>query len=508
MYVGTQYWLEALRQSRRYNCTANPVDDCVRSWGYGLAHPLRTEDIAGPDVSWLLAVAASALTLLAFFLHIIRAEFLTDRAMGGVTPSEVQGEDPLDEVLKPFLSVVDRMVDLGWLLLLWFLPAGVVFEGMIQHGYRDAAAFSLALAAIYVAAEHYSSLEQQRKLMHHQKVAIEGINRSTRKNLEQQQAAYEEQAIIAQRQGEFLEKLNSSLAEKVGSIENALGTQYGTQKIYDAYARKPATAIQQPDKSTSPESRDIHAIYRFFSIDPEWWESADTDSYVAITEGTLYQSLLAGQRRNVTIVASLEWPRQSTQGTQEQAEDFERFIGLVWHWTVLCRVQRIFGRNSQDAVDISVRVARTEQWLHVVGNDVYQILGRKADSLRVRNLTFDRKESGAALAEWARKEIIGVATRGLSATDYICSRLLAAAPTLTNDRNQEIDFYVTMRLLDSLGMKQWAEAAHRGAQGAHHARRRCANLVLEFLQLAFRSPDLRPGETFVARLDALAREVQ
>ena len=60
-----------------------------------------------------------------------------------------------------------------------------------------------------------------------------------------------------------------------------MGTQYGTQKIYEAYALKPESSKDQCDSRGDNENRDIHAIYKFFSIDSEWWDTRTWDDYRA-----------------------------------------------------------------------------------------------------------------------------------------------------------------------------------------------------------------------------------
>jgi hypothetical protein len=154
----------------------------------------------------------------------------------------------------------------------------------------------------------------------------------------------------------------------------------------------------------------------------------------------------------VLFVASLDWPRYGVVCDEDRSVWFGQFIGLVWHWSALWYVrQELFERNPERATSLSIRVAHTQQWIHVVANRVCQMFGKKADSLKVRNLTFDLKESDGSLAEWACKEVHAVAIRGPTTKEYICARLFVADETLTLARNYKVDEHEAMRLLDNLG---------------------------------------------------------
>ncbi|MGF6533271.1 hypothetical protein P3T20_004071 [Paraburkholderia sp. GAS206C] len=510
MVIGSRYWRAALMESMHGPCVANPKQICFYSSWYGLAHPLNGDGAVGPDVSWQLAALAVMLTFLAFSLHIVRAQFEEARAetqrAGAVEQDDLEEDAIYDHDRRTWR---DRARNWFWLFVGWFLPAGVLFGAMIQHGYKDAAAFSIALAAIYVAAEHYSSLERQRQLVNEQERALRRIKRGTGANLDAQQRASRRLRRVAAVQRGRLAKLNKALAEKVGGIENALGTQYGTQKIYEAYARKPPIGPEQPAAGGAPENRDIHAVYRFFTIDSEWWTARSWDAYRDLTQGTLHDALVKGERRNVLIVASLKWPSQTAFDDQTRGRQFGQLLGLMWHWTVLWYVQqKLQAANTKDLVNYSIRVARTQQWLHVVGNSVYQILGAQAEHLRVRNLTFDLKDSGAALAEWARKDIKDVAMRGPTAKEYICARLLEADKTLTVDGNRQVDGPTTTGLLDSLGIEQWLDTTPPPGVDETRARQRCSLLLRHFLAIASTGHAPSSDGNYAGTINSLAKEVE
>lgn len=524
---GALYWRDALNRSILKTCPElTPASTrCDTVW-YGLSNPLSADLHVGPGESWELAGLAIALTFLAFFLHKVRADRMQLKAIArrrntdpvatpqtagslpGVptipgdrphpaTEQQPPAPPPEGEIHPPGATRDDehglrptfreRVRDVLGLTAVWFMPAALFFGGLIQHGYHDAAAFSIALAAIYVSAEHYSSLEQQRKLVHEQERDLGKIK------------------VDTERQVLRLGDLNNLLAEKVGSIENALGTQHGTDTIYEAYSRRPAAAGGE-GVAASSENRDIHAIYRYFTIDRDWWEVSGWDAYRDRAQGTLYSAMLNGERRKVVIVASLKWP-------QATGMDFGQLMGLIWHWTVLWYVRaKLLEMDATLPVEYSIRVARTEQWLHVVGDSVFQIFGKSPEEVKVRSLTFDLKESGSALADWARKELNEVAMRGATAPEFIFARLLAADSELTCDANQRLSPNMTDGLLSALGIDEWlvtrAPDRYKDAGAHSRCRARCGELVRHFVQLATdQAPEAR-GEEFLVPLHLLASEVE
>ncbi|MGF6483961.1 hypothetical protein [Paraburkholderia sp. JPY419] len=437
--------------------------------------------------SWLLALLVTAFTFLVFYVHICRGE--EERARTIAEREFEQRKRIAEEAGEPAPASISRskggigklrkwFVSRWWIPVFCYFPAVLLFGGEIWEGYTDAVVLALALAAIYVAAEHYSALEQQRKLVDEQEAVLETIRKE--------------------------------LSDKVASIDNAMGTRYGLRVIYDAYrdpnrdqSRADERKRLQPGSAHPPQGgaanvheseKGIFSIYRFFDIDKQWWTRETWDEYRNSSAATLYRTLKEGARTKMTLVTPLEYPEFDGESMQDKALFFGKFIGLVWHYVVLWHVRRALEGDSKELVcEHKIRIAQTSLWLHVVDRTVYQILGDdRGKDVKVRNLTHDMDEISVSLARWAKREIQTLAARGPTAEEYICTCLTDAHQAIPADgaatfgQNED-------HILERLGFKEWANEgdAPSGIRKRVLAAR-CKGLIRDAVAIIAAS---KPGQT-------------
>jgi hypothetical protein len=429
--------------------------------------------------SWILAVLVVLLTWLAFLVHIIRGHLEIERLAKqreDIARAEAAGmendvgtndgenndrarvsADPPAGYWPWFLQKTHILAELYetkkglWLFCL--LPFGAFFAAMIQHGQRDAAVFALAIAAIYVAAEHYSALEQHKELVTDQH--------------------------------KVLTTIRSELSTKVADIANALGEQNGHRKINVAYIG----ALSEKSGCLPPEQmkgRDIFSIYRFFDIDREWWQSsaASTWEFYWKSPGTLYESLRIGQRAQILLVAPVKFSL-GVHSAEDKAAQFHNIIGLMWSCIVFwkLKIDLITKGHKADSISHVIKIADTSLWIHVVDSDVFQILGDTRDDLRVRKLTLDMPRLAGPLAQWAKREIaLSIAPRGPTAEEYVCSCLANTREQLAVEGTQKINPDHNDSLLKNLGLDAWIEQKMCPAGiGEQLLREKCVALVNDFL---------------------------
>jgi hypothetical protein len=330
----------------------------------------------------------------------------------------------------------------SWIPIIWFfvLPAFVYFGATVQHHTHDAAVFVMAIAAIYVAGEHFTSLGEQMERLQtvrmEQDAQVRGLNTSLQQQMLQ------------------LQTVRTELGTQVKSIENALGTFEGQKELYKQYAT-PLAAESKTDRS-------VYAIYRHFDIDKAWWDARTWNDFIGYEFDnipTLVGAIRKGRRDVVRIVAPLEYPLHdnATVSSVDAANRFHNFMGLIWHWLALYKLKH----GSKDSVakhmphlDYAIVITEVSHWVHVVNGNVYQIIGDYPDHLKVRNLTLELTEMSRRLEKWEREEILKLAERGQDAADFICSALTAAILS-----QRSITYPNFNLILDSLGCRHWMNRA-------------------------------------------------
>ncbi|MGF6770510.1 hypothetical protein P3T18_002989 [Paraburkholderia sp. GAS199] len=407
---------------------------------------------------------------------------------------------------------------------LCLLPWIIFFGAMIQHGQKDAAIFAMALAAIYVAAEHWSSLHEQKKLIGDERRELLQVRDDLQVKSDKLTRSLHNQSIVGLKQENVLSTIQTELAQKVGSIQNALGTAVGIRTIYNTFK----------DLTGGSGERGIYAIYRIFDIDERWWKSPSWKVYCGhkdvagaipvrpdpngIEVNTLYSALKDGLRRDIVIVAAMTFRDPTTLGSQQEtSRQFGALIGIIWHYLVLWHVRQRL-RDSELPCDHQMLVIDdtiTPIWFHVIGHKVFQILGEPGDELRVRDMTFDLESMAAPLVSWAKTEILALASRGSSAEEFICSQLSNAMPSLPSELFLNLEAEVFFK---NLGGDAWLNEQKDKLPGGltrDMARERCCKLIRDFLQVisayqgdAFTPVNLDSESGFVVNLRHIATELE
>ncbi|MFM0336871.1 hypothetical protein [Paraburkholderia fungorum] len=393
---------------------------------------------------------------------------------------------------------------------LGFLPALLFFVAMILDGEHDAAVFAMALAAIYVAAEHYTSLEEQKENLRDQVGVMEDLSHQLDSNVK---------SIVS-----ALGKSNA-----VVEMYREYGTTARERTENDARARSSKQPSLPAQMELTDDDRHIRAIFRECAIDRDWWDQ-DWATYcspaneVANEPRTFFNALVKGNRTDVTIVVPY-----SFRGRPGAYSPFSNLIGLIWHCVVLAKaaehftgkqaspenpdmvatdrtsavptdVQLSLHKNGQDASltgqraaghasgvagpelpRLRLMMAETSLWVHVVDRYVHQIVDQPNDELLVRNLSLNVGQRLKPLARWAIGEIDQIAVHGPTAEEYICSRLCAAQPNLFQPNDVDKAFFESVLKSDDLHFNDWLDLWEAGERQVRTDK--CAELLFDFAKL-------------------------
>ncbi|WP_028218647.1 hypothetical protein [Paraburkholderia oxyphila] len=493
----------------------------------------------------LLAIAVTVLTGIEFLIFRVRgdARHRSEQAadaghdekpeQGETQEQDEQGEAKRESKIAGFFHWLGKCFEAKgglFLFCLSFLPAALFFAAMILDGEQDAAVFAMALAAIFVAAEHYSSLERQK-----------GIASEQRKDLRSQLT--------------YLNDLNAQLRTNVRSIVSALGKSPAQEEMYRLYSllpeekkkddgkRKPpeepaaepdgaeegtpagAPAAAVPDQTGTSQNRQakeeeepeltqsdrrIYAIFRECFVDPVWWnegrDKRQWDTFLEITPAsghmTLAHALMKGNRRRVTIVVPYGFRRKSGDDIS-----FQNFIGLMWHCVLFEKTaERMIAKDAlnkatsshigapnpsaggaqqddaNDAIELRISMADTALWLHVVDRDVHQIVDQPDEEIMVRNLSLNINERAMPLAQWAKREIEQLASYGPGAEEFLCVALCNAFPDLFNDNRLDEGMAGAILRSSSLKMESWLSQEPNGRESRE---RGCVRLLMDFAEMLY-----------------------
>ncbi|WP_354678625.1 hypothetical protein [Cupriavidus plantarum] len=345
---------------------------------------------------WFHAVVVIVLTLLAFFCSHLHHHVVHERERRAHAKDGDEREQK-DERETRGEGIVFKVFGSWWgIAIVFVIPTAAYFGAHTLHSpLPEPAIFVMAVVAIYVAAEHYASLDKQR---------------------------------------EDLRWVTDELGKQVTSMQNALGARDGRTRIYAAYCQPPATG---------GHGGPIHAIYRSFDIDSEWLASGDWAAYMASPQTTsLVGALRSGDRRAVRIVTP---PIASAvRDAVEAADRFHNFIGLLWHWLALHRFQVERAAAPEGGTfDFRAAIADTPHWVHAVDGKVLQIAGEYPHELRVKDMTFDMGDMAPRFAAWVREEIDTLCARGQDARAYLGTMLDGGATDAD-------------AIMERLGWPQWA----------------------------------------------------
>ena len=349
----------------------------------------------------------------------------------------------------------------NWPVWLSLLPA-ISFVVAMYQAYQPAV-FVMALVAIYVAAEHFGSLEAQKNILGEQ----QGNLAAQEEILEKQQEILKEQQQSLKTQQQDLNaavKNIEKVAVDIGMIVRNMGLETFINLVYETYAK----------------ARTISAVVRFHDIDRTWWEfGKDGDpwkKYIATMDQypspvTLINAL--GSKRadggknleRAQFIADLPLPHSAEWKSRFNSDKhwlFQDIIGLAWQLEVMGIVCELLNDRQLARAWIS----RPLSWIHVTDRVVFQIIQRKKilDST-VQKLVTDEESSShdarvrtlsSNLIEWAEGDIQRYAERGCAAEEYIFSLLRWAsfdASVLGSD-----ELYVNgnlERALNILGLDKW-----------------------------------------------------
>lgn len=292
------------------------------------------------------------------------------------------------------------------LIAMFLLPTTLFFVAMMNK--YQAAVFTMALIAIFVAAEHFSGLSQQEVLLSGQR------------------------AIIA------------TLGVHVDSLSNVFGLEHGKQRLYAAYR-----------ESTVP----IRAIVEYFDIDAEWWKLVDEQNWQPYIDGasdrTLFDCLVKSPCKDVLFVCDIKLPCEDGDD-ETRAIQFNNFIGMTWQWLLFAEVAK--KRTPSLPCCFDIRVASASAWMHVAKGNVYQVLkGKTPVRSVIRDLSAaSATGSGGKVLDWAQEEILRAEAGSCSAAEYLCTTFCWAAHKKFASEH-ELTSADIGEILKKLGMGKWID---------------------------------------------------
>ncbi|MEW6022452.1 MAG: hypothetical protein AB1807_09945 [Pseudomonadota bacterium] len=294
------------------------------------------------------------------------------------------------------------------------VPALVFAVAM--HAAYEPAVFVMALAAIFVAAEHYGGLTETEHELKARTDALKGT---------------------------------------MGRVLDADGMSEWRTEIYDLYRRA---------------HNRVDAVIRNFDIDTEWWKCADSttpwqeygERCKLSSGGDTLLYAMANSEAKVSYVTDqpLDLLVALPVASRAQRKDFFRdLLGVAWSLVVFelayeVRMQRLEARAPPS---LRLKISRAPCWMHVVDERVFQIIERgKEGNSTVRQLTYsitDAKDK-RALSGWARSSVRRFSQRGGRAEEYVFAALRYAALYVPCSEDQPVPL---LALLDKLGMQDYLD---------------------------------------------------
>lgn len=401
----------------------NPAD-CQVAAILERMHPLQT----APDalVKSLIVVSLAMLWFSTFTLIRRHADWT----------ESIQRELRQGKALPSRRRPAHRLVKWGAIALA-IIPAALFVLAMA--GAYEPAVFVMALAAIYVAAEHYCGLEKAR---------------------------------------DDLERGVTDLGKHVGTLLNADGMSAWRLQMYKEYREA---------------HHRIDAVVRFFDIDRQWWQChAAPDPWLeyvrrAGTQEELLLNVLADEKchAKVQFVADLPMamptviPRPAEVGNEQfLAQYFRELLGLAWQLSVFSEVvarrrQRAAPPCTEDFRYLRIKIAGAPSWMHVIDDKTYQVIEREdLSQATVRELHRDIPSTPRKirLSDWARRNVRHFAFRGTLGQEHLLSTLRSAA-LMGGTEKDHFDLITLDPILCELGLEEYlSSGAHRdfvivGSQG-------------------------------------------
>jgi hypothetical protein len=307
------------------------------------------------------------------------------------------------------------------IMALSILPAAIFALSMVEA--YEPAVFAMALAAIYVAAEHYCGLQKTEERLDQ---GVAGLN--TGVDNVKSAAGRLESGV------QLLDTGVRDLMDNVGTLLNADGMERWRLALYTEYCKA---------------GRSVDAVVRYFDIDREWWLcDANQDvwsqykrSAAQSHEATRFLLKVMTDERNTArfqFVADLPMPvPKGTHGespTQAaiRATYFRNLLGLAWQLTVFNEANQVrdtlrsaHGAGARGPGRIEVMISSAPAWMHVIDEQTYQAVERKTlaqSCFRLLHRDVTTTEA-VRVSDWARRNIVQFAARGTPAGEYVIATL-------------------------------------------------------------------------------------
>ena len=416
---------------------------------------------------WLvpaLVIAVTAVSLFVAYRRLCSSDALSAWLPG---PSE-EHENTIFQATVQIVAVV--LIGGLWFLVFTRKPPKIVkwlsivpaaaFALTLKDTYNPAV-FGMALAAIFVAAEHYGGLKEADD------------------KLEKAESILAQQKLLMAR----LLELNSG------------GLTRFKSDVYQAYE--------------GAHGR-IDAVVREFDIDEEWWQQDSKDpwpAYFASPGRTLFRALTetADHRRRtdkVQFVGEMPWPTyffEATETREQRIVRFQNLLGLVWRLVVVEQVREHrhdaavgAGRGSEDSFPyVRVVLAHCPSWMHAVDDIVFQVVERKQRSdSQVRILSKEQENIGRRLPQWAHEDIRRHARRGHDAETYVHALFQYTAMREKISTDSLLFRHALQPVLDRLGMKDWL--SQNFPEDEAEKRQFCVSTFERFFSFSIRRPSRRP----------------
>jgi hypothetical protein len=372
-------------------------------------HPEQT--LAGALLKFVVVCALCALWFCTFLVaNPLKAKFFAwyeaNCASKDVTPTTWQ---------RIFIGFVAGGIK--WSIAgLALVPA--VYFSLAMYRVYEPAVFVMALAAIYVAAEHYGGLIQTE----HE-----------------------------------LQERTAELKRTLGTVLDADGLYVWRREVYALYRRA---------------TWRIDGVVRSLDIDLEWWKCAGKpkpwDDYIEQSEAdsgsyTLL-SVMGASRAKVKFAVDLPLPIHSVRPECPKSEKnkfFRDLLGLAWSLVVFdlaFKQRQKQAKPNERIARLRMKLTHAPSWMHVVDYTVYQMIERAAlANSTVRELThsLEDPEERRLLSRWARENVRTFARRGGLAEEYVFSVLRYAAYQMPGvDEGARLDL---RGVLNILGMQEYLD---------------------------------------------------
>lgn len=377
---------------------------------------------------------------------------------------------------------ISTYIEIWWPVALTGIPVGLFVVTM--HQAYQPAVFVMALAAILVAAEHYTGLKEQEHELE-----------DTRENLA---------SLVSRLRVEV-----QSIENKTETILNDRGLSQFKRDVYAAYG----------------DATVIYAVVRMHGVDDEWWHSAIPlggawSAYERYgrehPQSTLLDVLtrLPGSQLRADFVTDFPMPHSgewNRRMSDLSAPLFGDILGLAWELEVLARAES----RSNGRVSLNSWVSRPLCWIHATDSKIVQVIQREprytSSVLTLADMkggkdAVSRINVGLAadMIEWAQEDIRQYAARGGAADEYLVNVLSYAAHECLASQAERILGEELEKILEFLGMSKWISLRESKRGRPQTSTEETRNIILqifhEFINTIFRKRALDPDMALVKDL--------